>query len=138
MAYQHTFMKPLLELHKYIDQNMSCHLHDLNEALAEFLTTGRRSVKTEVHLATLAAALDITGYILNFKQHMRKVFHEIEEPGLLHALKCEEVIDILLARSFSLCNTDNGRMLVALQEAKVKSFLKDLVCISPPKVTVSI
>lgn len=72
MASQEKFLKPLLKLHKHYDQSWGWAFEDLKKALAVFLTANLQFVSTEVHRVTLDAALDVTSYILNFKQHMNK------------------------------------------------------------------
>lgn len=139
MESQDKFLEPLLNLHKYYDQTWCSSLRDLTEALAVFLRSDRQSVKIEVDPATLKAALDITGCILNFKQHIKKVMDkDINESALIHDLKCEEIIDILFTRLFVLAESHAEHMEVKEKKDKIRIYLQDLICIAPIKYTVSV
>ena len=139
MEYQDQFMKPLLKLHKYYDQTQGWSLGDLKEALAMFLTADCQSVNTEVRRPTLDAALDITGYILNYKRHMKRVCQsEVDESAPLQATECFEIINVLFTRLIKLAEYISERTEVTYKQAILNTYLQDLICDSPPKIPVSI
>lgn len=138
MASQDQFLEPLLKLHEYFNRTKHWYLFDLNEALGIFLTTDRQSVKPEVQRATLASAMDLIGYILNFKQHLRKMFPgEANEDATRSSLECNETIKIMIARLTELSESNEEHQETIEQQDFLQMSLNGLTCHSPPDFQVS-